>query len=128
MHPTTGLPPVQSLVTYLRNKQLLLVLNNFERVGEAMSVVDEMLAAAPGLKVLVTSRVVLHLYGEHGFSVPPLDVPDPSIALETTELLHYGAIQLFVERAQAVMPDFALTAENAAVIVQICAMVDGLPL
>jgi predicted ATPase len=78
--------------------------------------------------VLVTSRVVLHLYGEHDFSVPPLDVPDPSIAVETTELAHYGSIQLFVERAQAVMPDFALTEENAAVIAQICARVDGLPL
>jgi predicted ATPase len=87
-----------------------------------------MLAAAPGLKVLVTSRVVLHLYGEHEFGVPPLDVPDTSIALKATELLRYEAIQLFVERAQAVLPDFALTGENGATIAQICARVDGLPL
>ncbi|MFL5657801.1 MAG: NB-ARC domain-containing protein [Ktedonobacteraceae bacterium] len=126
--PMPGLPPFQSLITYLRNKQLLLLLDNFEQVGEATAVVDEMLAAVPGLKVLVTSRVVLHLYGEHKFSVPPLDVPDTSIVLETTELAQYEAVQLFVERAQAVVPDFALTTENGTVIAQICARVDGLPL
>jgi predicted ATPase len=104
------------------------MLDNFEQVREATSVVDELLAGAPGLQVLVTSRVVLHLYGEHEFSVPPLDVPDPSIAQDVTELSRYGAVQLFVERAQAVMPDFVLTAENSAVIAQICARVDGLPL
>ncbi len=128
MKSSPSLPPLQSLITYLRNKQLLLVLDNFEQIGEATSVVDELLAAVPGLKVLVTSRSVLHLYGEHEFSVPPLDVPDPSIALEAMELLHFSSIQLFVERAQAVLPDFALTSRNAAVITQICARVDGLPL
>jgi predicted ATPase len=128
MKPTPSLPPIQSLTTYLRNKQLLLVLDNFEHVGEAAIVVDEILAAAPDLKVLVTSRSVLHLYGEYEFSVPPLDVPDPSIELKTTDLLQYSAIQLFVERAQAVVPDFTLTVENTTSIVQICARVDGLPL
>ncbi len=125
---TPGLPPLQSLLTYLKNRQLLLVLDNFEQVGEATPVVDEMLAAVPGLKVLVTSRAVLRLSGEHTFSVPPLDVPDPYNAPEKRELSHYGAVQLFLERAQAIEPDFALTAENAAVIAQICARVDGLPL
>ena len=125
---TPGVPLMQSLTSYLRNKQLLLVLDNFEHLGEAASVVDEILAAAPGLKVLVTSRVVLHLYGEHEFNVPPLDVPDPGIEIRTEELAQYGAIQLFVERAQAVMPDFTLTPENASCIAQICARVDGLPL
>ncbi|TMC15550.1 MAG: hypothetical protein E6J33_10830, partial [Chloroflexi bacterium] len=125
---TPGLPPLQGLITYLKNRQLLLVLDNFEQVGEATPVVDEMLAAVPGLKVLVTSRAVLRLSGEHTFSVPPLDVPDPYNALEKRELSQYGAVQLFIERAQAIEPDFALTAENAAVIAQICARVDGLPL
>jgi len=125
---TPDLPPLQSLVAYLRNKQLLLLLDNFEQISEASAAVGELLSAAPGLKVLVTSRVALHMYGEHEFSVPPLDLPDPSAAVEATELAHYGAIQLFVERAQAVVPDFALTEENAAVIAQICARVDGLPL
>src|SRR3989440_966208 len=125
---TPGFPPLQSLLTYLKNRQLLLVLDNFEQVGEATSFVDEMLAAVPGLKVLVTSRAVLRLSGEHQFSVPPLDVPDPYNAPEKRDLSHYGAVQLFIERAQAIEPDFALTAENAADIAQICARVDGLPL
>ncbi len=128
MKPTPGVPPVQSLCKYLRNKNLLLVLDNFEQVGAATNVVDEMLATAPALKVLVTSRSVLHLYGEHVLGIPPLDIPDPNVVLETTELAHYEAIQLFVERAQAVMPSFVLTNENKAIIVQICAKVDGLPL
>jgi len=128
IQPTADVPLSQYLTSYLRNKQLLLVLDNFEHVGEARVVVDEILAAAPGLKVLVTSRVVLHLYGEHEFNVTPLDIPDAGIELKTEELAQYGAIQLFVERAKAVRPEFTLTPENAYCIVQICARVDGLPL
>ena len=123
-----GLPPLQSLITCLKNRQLLLVLDNFEQVLEASPILDEMLAGVPGLKVLVTSRVGLQLYGEREFNVPPLDVPDISVALSRTELMHYGAIQLFVERAQAVLPHFALTGENAGAVAQICARLDGLPL
>ncbi len=119
---------MQNLISYLRKKQLMLVLDNFEHVGEARIVVDEMLAAAPGLKVLVTSRVVLHLYGEYEFLVPPLDVPDVGIEIETEKLSQYGAIQLFVERAHAIISDFTLTSANASSIAQICARVDGLPL
>jgi predicted ATPase len=128
MKLTPGVPPMQNLISYLRDKYLMLVLDNFEHVGEAGSVVDEMLATAPGLKVLVTSRAVLHLYGEHEFHVPPLDIPDVGIEMKTEALAQYGAIQLFIERAQAVMPDFTLTPENAPCIAQICARVDGLPL
>ncbi len=123
-----GIAPVQSLVAYLRTKHLLLLLDNFEQLGAATAVVDEILATAPGVKMMVTSRAVLHLYGEHEFSVPPLDVPDLSISLDTAELAQYGAVQLFVERAQALVPDFTLTAANAADIAQICARADGLPL
>jgi predicted ATPase len=123
-----GLPPSESLMSYLQTKQLLLVLDNFEQVEEATSVVDALLATAPGLKVVITSRVALRLYGEHAFSVPPLDVPDPAISLVPVDLLHYGAVQLFVERAQASMPDFTVTDANAAMITRICARVDGLPL
>jgi len=128
MKSSPSLSPLQSLITYLRNKHVLLVLDNFEHIEEATTTVSELLAAVPGLKVLVTSRSILHLYGEHQFSVPPLDLPGPGIALKATQLSQYGAIQLFVERAQAVQPDFALTDENAAAIAQICARVDGLPL
>jgi predicted ATPase len=129
MKPGPRSSPIQSLTTYLRDKQMLLVLDNFEQIKDAAAVVGELLAAAPGLKVLVTSRMILHLYGEHKFSVPPLDLPDPAVMPgRTDDLLQYGAIQLFVERAQAIVPHFALTAENAASIVQICGRVDGLPL
>jgi len=128
IHPPSHSSPMQSLITYLHNKQLLLVLDNFEQVAAGATVVSELLAAVPGLKVLVTSRVVLHLYGEREFSVPPLDLPDVSVVLEPATLGQYGAIQLFIERAQAVDPAFTLTAENAVRIAQICARVDGLPL
>jgi predicted ATPase len=128
IRPSPGLPGMQRLTTYLHDKQLLLVLDNFEQVGEAAQVVEKLLAAAPGLKVLVTSRVVLHLYGESEFSVPPLDVPDPGAVLDMTQLARCGSVQLFVERARAVVLNFALTADNAATIAQICARVDGLPL
>ncbi len=126
--PTPGVSLVQSLCTYLRNKKILLVLDNFEQVAEATNIVDEMLAVAPGLKVLVTSRSILHLYGESVFVVPSLDIPASNVELDATQLVHYEAIQLFFERAQAVMPSFAITHENKDVIVQICAKVDGLPL
>jgi len=119
---------MHNLISYLRKKQLMLVLDNFEHLAEARTVVDEMLAAAPELKVLITSRVVLHLYGEYEFHVPPLDVPDIGIEITAEKLAQYGAMQLFVERAHAIMPDFTLTVANAACIAQICAMVDGLPL
>src|SRR5260370_42456483 len=103
-------------------------MGNFGRVGEGRIVVDGVLAASRGLRVLVTSRVVLHLYGEYEFHVPPLDVPDVGIEIKTEELAQYGAIQLFVERAHAIIPDFTLTTANADSIAQICTRVDGLPL
>lgn len=123
-----GLHSSESLLSYLQNKQLLLVLDNFEQVEEATSMVDSILASAPGLKVLITSRVALRMYGEHAFSVPPLDIPDPASSLVPGELIHYGAFQLFVERAQAVKPDFTVTDANATTITRICSRVDGLPL
>ena len=126
--PSPHLQPVPSLLHFLRDKKLLLILDNFEQVVETAPLVSEILAAAPKLKVLVTSRVVLHLYGEHAFSVPPLDVPDPDVVLDPAELAQFAAVQLFVERAQAATHDFTLTAENARCITQICARLDGLPL
>src|SRR5260221_4716052 len=128
MTPAQSLPLLQSLTAYLHKKHLLLVLDNFEQVAQAASTMGELLAAAPGLKILVTSRVVLHLSGERKFSVPPLDVPDPNVVTDTEELGQYAAIQLFIERAQAAVPEFTLTADNAASVAQVCARVDGLPL
>ena len=120
--------PQDALNRYFRHKQLLLILDNFEQVVEAATIVDALLASAPGLKILVTSRKVLSLYGEYEFSVQPLDIPDANAGSDVEKLASYSAIQLFVERAQTVAPDFALTDANAATIAQICARVDGLPL
>jgi predicted ATPase/transcriptional regulator with XRE-family HTH domain len=122
--------PLHTISSYLSQRQMLLVLDNFEHVGEASGAVEDLLAAAPGLKVLITSRIVLHLPGEHEFSVPPLDLPDPTLAsgMGVAVLMDYSAIQLFIERAQAVLPDFIVTSENGSAIAQICASVDGLPL
>ncbi len=128
IRPALALSSVQNLIAYLQNKHLLLILDNFEHVGDAAPIVSELLAAAPGLRVLVTSRKVLHLYGENVFNVPSLDYPDAHSELDTDELSQYSAIQLFVERARASVSGFALTSENAASIAQICARIDGLPL
>ena len=126
--PTSGVPILESLCNYLRTKRLLLVLDNFEQVGAAANVIDKMLAIAPNLKVMVTSRCVLHLYGEHPLGIPTLDLPEPDIDLKANELAHYESIQLFVERVQDIMPEFALTEENKTTIAHICAKVEGLPL
>jgi transcriptional regulator with XRE-family HTH domain len=100
-----GSSPLESLISYLKDRQLLLLLDNFEQVGEAAADVDVLLAEVPGLKILVTSRAILRLSGEHKFSVPPLDVPDPFRVSEPGALVLYGAEQLFVVRAQSIDPD-----------------------
>jgi predicted ATPase/DNA-binding CsgD family transcriptional regulator len=112
----------------LREKQMLLLLDNFEQLISAAPVVVELLATAPQLKVLVTSRASLHLSGEHEFVVPPLALPDLRDLPPGDLLTHFGAVRLFIERAQAVQSDFAMTEENAAAIATICYQVDGLPL
>lgn len=117
-----------SLHNFLRPKRLLLILDNFEQLLDAAEELLNLLKTAVGLRLLVTSRVVLHLYGEHEYSVPPLALPTETTLPETAELLHYPAISLFVERARAAKHNFALTAENALPIVQICTRLDGLPL
>ena len=128
IRPIPGSTDIQSLITYLEDKHVLLLLDNFEHIAEAATVVSELLTALPLLKVLVTSRSILHLYGEINFAVPSLDYPDSMHGLGMKELLHYSAIKLFVDRAHAVQPHFTLTPENAESVRQICARVDGLPL
>jgi len=123
-----GQPLSQSLREYLHERRLLLVLDNFEQVVAAAPLVAELLAACPRLKVLATSRMALHLTGEHEFPVPPLALPPrkPPPSFET--LSQYAAVQLFIERAEAVKPDFVVTSENAPAVAEICARLDGLPL
>jgi predicted ATPase/DNA-binding XRE family transcriptional regulator len=117
-----------NLVQYLRDKRLLLVLDNFEQVLGASVVVTDLLAACPLLTVLVTSREALHVRGERVWPVPPLLVPNLHHLPDPPRLAQVPAVALFVERAQAVQPDFALTAENAATVATICTRLDGLPL
>jgi predicted ATPase/DNA-binding SARP family transcriptional activator len=125
---STGQPLLESVKVHLRGRELLLVLDNFEHVGAAASCVAALLGAAPRLVVLVTSRVVLRLYGEHEFPVPPLTVPDVRQLPAPVDLSQYEAVRLFVARAQAVQPDFAITGETAPAVAVICHRLDGLPL
>ena len=115
------------LSTALHLQQRLLVLDNFEQVLPAATAVAALLQAAPGLKLLVTSRAPLHLTGEHEFPIPPLAVP-PAHLDEAHALEQYAAVRLFIQRAQAVKPDFELTAAIAPAVAAICARLDGLPL
>jgi predicted ATPase/DNA-binding SARP family transcriptional activator/class 3 adenylate cyclase len=123
-----GTPLVDSLKAHLREKQLLLVLDNFEQVLPAATLVAELLAAASRLKVLVTSRAALRLNGEREFPVPPLAVPGPRQLPALEVLSQYAAVALFIQRAQAVKPGFAVTNENAPAVAEICHRLDGLPL
>lgn len=119
-------PITERLQDYLFNKQLLLVLDNFEHVLEAGFQVAELLATAPNVKVLVTSREILHLYGEHEFEVQPLALPQ--LLQRTQDISSSAAITLFVQRAQATKPAFVLSQENAQAVAEICIQLDGLPL
>jgi len=106
----------------------LLVLDNFEQLAAAAPAVADLVAAAPGINVLVTSRSPLHVYGEHEFPVPPLALPDLDALPPLETLTQYESVALFLQQAQAIKPDFALTKENAPQIAEICARLDGLPL
>jgi predicted ATPase/DNA-binding SARP family transcriptional activator len=117
-----------SLEDELRDKRLLLVLDNFEQVLDAVPLVGQLLAACPRLKVLVTSRAMLHLYGEHDFPVPPLMLPVRRPLPPLDRLTRCEAVRLFIERARAVKPDFAVTNDNAPEVAEICHRLDGLPL
>jgi predicted ATPase len=123
-----GRPLQESVQDYLYDKRALLVLDNFEQLAPAAPIVAELLAAAPQVKMIVTSRIALNLQGERVFPVPPLDLPGAQDSVAVDSLMDYEAIHLFVERAQAVQPSFSLTQVNAAAIAEICRRLDGLPL
>jgi predicted ATPase/class 3 adenylate cyclase len=124
--PTQG--QVKTLADHLRARETLLVLDNLEQVIEAAEVVHQLLDAAPGLRVLATSRVPLHLSGEHEYRVEPLPLPDPASAGALEALSRCESVMLFVDRAVAVRRGFRLTGGNAASIARIVERVDGLPL
>ncbi len=121
-------PLPERLMTSLRDKRLLLVLDNFEQVVEAAPLVADLLAACLGLKVLVTSRVRLRLSGEREHTVPPLGLAERGDYTSTEEVAASEAVRLFIERAQAIHEGFALTSENASSVAAICRRLDGLPL
>jgi predicted ATPase/DNA-binding CsgD family transcriptional regulator/tetratricopeptide (TPR) repeat protein len=116
------------LQALLLDQQCLLLLDNFEQVLPAAPRLIELLAACPGVKLLVTSRAVLHVQGEHECAVPPLELPNLSQLPEPEVLTDYAAIALFLQRAQAVLPTFEVSTANARAIAELCVQLDGLPL
>jgi predicted ATPase/DNA-binding CsgD family transcriptional regulator len=118
----------ERLQVVLGNKHILLVLDNFEQVVEAAPLVADLLAGCPGLTVLVTSRVRLRLSDEREIPVPPLTLPETGGEATARGVDASAAVRLFVARAQAVKPDFALADQNAQAVSDICRRLDGLPL
>ncbi|HEU0296593.1 MAG TPA: LuxR C-terminal-related transcriptional regulator [Anaerolineales bacterium] len=116
---------LDSLKEFLRERQALLLLDNFEQIMSAAPLLSELLSACAGLRMLSTSREALRLRGEQEFPLLPLALPDQS-SVET--LMQYPGIALFVQRAQAIQPDFQLIQGNAPAVSEICARLDGLPL
>lgn len=126
-----GQSPLEILEKYLQDSlraPMLLLLDNFEHLAKAAPTVAEILAMGPHLKILVTSRAALHVYGEREFPIPPLALPDKRTMLSMEDLAQSPAVALFVQRAVAAKPDFELNRENAPAIAEICARLDGLPL
>ena len=124
----TDQPLLPLLKTVLEKKQMLLLLDNFEHVADAAVNVAELLSFCSGLKLLVTSRVGLHVRAEQEFAVPPLALPTLKRLPDPLALSRYEAVALFISRAQAVKPDFEVTKANAAVVAVMCTRLDGLPL
>lgn len=113
---------------YWAQRQSLLVLDNFEHLLSGVGLIAELLAAAPRLKILVTSRAALHIYGEHQFTIPPLPTQALAECSDLKEVAASPAVALFIQRAQAVNPDFNLTHANAEAVVELCLRMDGIPL
>ena len=121
--------PLDAAIDYLRDRDVLLVLDNYEQLlPDGAAVVSDLLHAGSGLKAVISSRAVLHVYGEQELAVQPLGLPDPRAKTSPSALSQYEAVKLFIERAVAVKPDFRVTNENAPAVAGICERVDGLPL
>ncbi len=124
----SGQSPLTVLKKALKDRQMLLLVDNFEQVIKAAVLMAELLAACSELTILVTSRVVLHVQAEHEFAVPPLSLPNLKHLPDLVSLSQYEAVALFIQRAQAVKVDFAITNANAPAVVGICVRLDGMPL
>ena len=118
----------QSLSAYLVPRQLLLVLDNFEQVVAGAATLADLLSQSPRVKLIVTSRELLRIAGEHVFPVPPLALLDARRVAGPADVSDNAAVNLFVERAQSAQPSFQITAQNAAQIAELCVHLDGLPL
>jgi len=116
------------LARRIGDHEVMLVLDNLEQLPAAGSVIADLLAASPGLRVLATGRAPLHVRGEHQYPLAPLQLPGPVELGSLDDLAEVEAVKLFVERTRAIDPAFALTSENAAAVAGICARLDGLPL
>ena len=123
-----GRPLLENLKDYLQEKKMLLVFDNFEQLVSAAPIVAELLAAAPQLKIITSSRIALQLQSEHEYPVPPFDLPRADGTVSVEELLENEAVVLFVERARTALPSFVLTEDNASDVAEICRRLDGLPL
>ena len=123
-----GRPMLENVKDFLQDKQILLIFDNFEQLVSAASIVADLIASAPRLKIITSSRIALNVYGEREFPVPPLDLPQADTETAWENLIENESILLFVGRAQAVYPKFVLTKDNASAIVEICRRLDGLPL
>jgi predicted ATPase/class 3 adenylate cyclase len=119
---------IEGVIDHLRDKDLLLVLDNFEQVLEAAGEVGQLLTAAEKIRVLATSREPLGLHGEREYPVPPLGLPDPKHLPPVQGVSQFESVALFIERAAAVQPGFAVTNDNAPAVAEICTRLDGLPL
>jgi predicted ATPase/DNA-binding CsgD family transcriptional regulator len=117
-----------TLARRIGDREVVLVLDNLEQISAVGPVIAELLAASPGLRVLATSRAPLHVRGEHQYPLAPLQLPDSVELTSPDDLVEVEAVRLFVERARAIDPAFALTSDNAAAVAGICARLDGLPL
>ena len=120
--------PLRLVTSALQNKTSLLILDNVEQVAASAPDIKQVLVACPEVAILATSRIPLRLHGEHEYPLEPFDLPDLAREWEVDGIRHFPAVVLFAERAQAVRPEFQLTADNIRAVAEVCQRVDGLPL
>lgn len=123
-----GRSVLESVKDYVHSRQMLLLFDNFEQVVSAAPLVVELLGASSQVKILVTSREGLRVRGEREYPVPPLALPNLAEVASLESISHYAAVELFIQRAQAIKPDFQLTDETASAVAEICYRLEGLPL